>query len=919
MRIATAAFLAVLGSAAGAGAARTNATAAPSEATPKRYIVELSSRTHGARVADRLASDGMAGLRLVKHFDSDIFPAVSVECERERGCDSDALAATLSDDGDDGNPVVASVYRSGTVKMLPAYAEGELFADDAAAANYSVHDSTGVAQLHAMGILGEGATVALVDSGVQYTHPALGGGIGPNFTVIGGYDLVGDGAWPQSPPEPDNDPMDEYGHGTHVAGIVAGKSEQFVGVAPSAKLLSYKVFTSTGYSNEETVIEAFLMAFDSGADIISASLGETSGFTTNAWAVVASRMVEQGVFVSIAIGNDGEDGPFLASNGASGKNVLTVAASEPGQFPALAFTVDFASDGTSNETKFAYAPATDAFPSSLVDRTIVPLSLNSTVENDGCEALPTDTPDLSGSVVLIRVGGCSVTTKFDNVAALNASYVLFYNDEGPYVDPTTGRTTGLTGAIEAAAGEDIVAAVAAGANVTASFNVDTAHYVGLRNAAGVGRPALYTSFGGTYDLALKPDVAAPGDQILSTYPTDAYKVLSGTSMATPYMAGIAALWVGRNGGRAAHGPEWASSLVARITSTAGAVPWADSTTSPTDYGFWAPTTQVGAGAVDAAKMMNYVTEVSFAGRKIELNDTAHFTGTHTVEITNSGSDAVSYNFSLQAAAGYEAWVPAVPGQDEFAVPRLKWYAELDPVEMVPGVALPDGDFTLVPGETRTAELTFTIPPGLNSTNMPVYSGKVLISGSNGEELGIPYFGVGCDIKETITTVWDTGSYFPYVSSGYSGPRLDVKSNFTFNLSKAEQDFPHFNTQFVWGTEELRWDIFDANYTEDDWSYPPVVGEKGYIGSATSWNGTGFSGWFTPGEDSEDDIFPFPLYDLPREEKGIYYWLGRLANGSQIQPGSYKWRIAALRPFGLGEVTSDWDIWETPDIEVLPLN
>ncbi|KAI0593603.1 peptidase S8/S53 domain-containing protein [Biscogniauxia sp. FL1348] len=889
-----------------------NDTAGTNGDTPRRYIVELKSRAYGARVTDKVTS--LPGLRVVKQFDSDLFPAVSVECEGR--CDSDAITAALDDDDVDG-PLVATVYKSTPLRVISPYAEGETYSNDAAAANYSVHDSTGVARLHELGIIGEGATVAIVDSGVQYTHPALGGGIGPNFTVIGGYDLIGDGSWPDSPAAPDNDPMDHFGHGTHVAGIVAGKSEQFTGVAPGAKILAYRVISSSGYSNEETVIEGFLKAFESGADIISASLGETSGFTTNAWAVVASRMVEQGVFVSIAIGNDGQDGPFLSSNGASGIDVLTVAAAEPGEFPAQGFNANFSVGGELNTTQIAYVPATNPFPSTILGWPIVPLTLNTSVQNDACETLPADSPSLSGTIVLVRVGGCSVATKFDNLIPFNASNILFYNDDGPYVSPLTGRTTALTGAIEARAGEAIVEAIIAGGNVTASFDVDTSHYVGLYNA-GAGRPALYTTFGSTYDLALKPDVAAPGSKILSTYPTDAYKVLSGTSMATPYMAGVAALWVGKYGGRAAHGPEWARQLVARITSTARAVRWADWTTSAEDYGFWAPTTQVGAGYVDALSVMDYVTEVGFSGRKFELNDTAHFTGTHSVDLTNTGTESVTYNFSLQDAGGYEAYIPTTPGQTELLIPRIKWYSELVPVEMTPGVAMPDGDLTLAPGETKTVEFTFTAPPGLNATNLPVYSGKILISGTNGEELGIPYFGVGSDVSKTIERVWDTGANYPYLYSGYSGPRLDAKSNFTFNLSTQSQDFPHLNTQLLWGTEEFRWDIFGPNYTEADWAYPPVIGQKGYVGSATSWNDTASSGWFTPGKNSEDAIFPFPLYDQPRNKWGIYYWLGRFANGSQIQPGNYRWRIAALKPFGIREQAGDWDIWETPDITVLPM-
>ncbi|KAI8965200.1 subtilisin-like protein [Daldinia sp. FL1419] len=881
-------------------------------ATPRRFIVELKSRAHRAHVSAMIAV--LPGLRVVKEFDSDLFPGVSIECENH--CSAESLTVTL--DADEDDPVVASVYRSTIMRLSPPAIQGESFSDDASAANYSVHGSTGVAKLHQAGIIGEGAIIAVVDSGVQYTHPALGGGIGPNYTIIGGYDLVGS-EWPDAPAQPDDDPMDEYGHGTHVAGIIAGKSDQFVGVAPGAKLLSFKVFGDSGYSNEETVIEGFLRAFDSGADIISASLGENSGFTSNAWAVLASRMVEQGVVISIAAGNEGENGPFDASNGASGKNVLTVGAAEPGAFPAQAFSADFKSDGQSNKTQIAYIPTSDFFPDTIVGWPIKPASLNASIEDDACSPLPANTTNFTETIALVRIGGCDISVKHANVASLGAEYVLFYNDDRPYQALYTNRTTGLIAAIEARSGKAIVDAVAAGVEVTASFDVDTAHYVGLYNSGG-GRPARYTSWGGTYDLALKPDIAAPGTKILSTYPTNQYQVLSGSSMATPYIAGVAALWVGKFGGRAAHAddPTWAKRLTARIMSTARAVPWADWSTSATDYGFWAPTTQVGAGFVDAGRVLGYSTELSFEGRKFELNDTAHFVGTHSVDITNRRNEAVTYKFSLQDAGGYDSWNPIVPGHQEPFIPALKLYPEVNPVKMTPEVSFPAGDFTVAPGETKTAKFTFTAPEGLNTSSLPVYSGKVLISGDNGEQLGIPYFGVACDLNQTITNIWDYGGNYPWLTSGVTDNRIQQKSNFTFNLSRDAQDFPKLNTGFAWGTEELRWDIFDEDYTESDWVYPPQVGKNKYVGSATSWNGTSKSQWFTPGKDSEDDIFQFPLYDQPRNKQGIYYWLGRFANGSSIQPGSYRFRIATLRPFGDPQVSYDWDIWETPKITVLPL-
>lgn len=97
---------------------------------------------------------------------------------------------------------------------------------------YNLHNFTGVDKVHASGILGQGVKVAVIDTGVFYTHPALGSGYGAGFKIGGGYDLVG-GSYPTSDIRPDDDPYPESrdpafyqnDHGTHVAGIIAGSSE----------------------------------------------------------------------------------------------------------------------------------------------------------------------------------------------------------------------------------------------------------------------------------------------------------------------------------------------------------------------------------------------------------------------------------------------------------------------------------------------------------------------------------------------------------------------------------------------------------------------------------------------------------------------------------------------------------------------
>lgn len=125
---------------------------------------------------------------------------------------------------------------------------------------FSPHVMTQVDLLRADGIRGAGIKVAVIDTGIDYDHPALGGCFGEGCLVSYGTDLVGDAyTGGATPGVPDDDPDDCAGHGTHVAGIVAAQSNPygFTGAAPDVTLGAYRVFGCTGSAGNDVLIAAF--------------------------------------------------------------------------------------------------------------------------------------------------------------------------------------------------------------------------------------------------------------------------------------------------------------------------------------------------------------------------------------------------------------------------------------------------------------------------------------------------------------------------------------------------------------------------------------------------------------------------------------------------------------------------------------
>ncbi|PGZ94010.1 S8 family serine peptidase [Bacillus sp. AFS029533] len=403
-------------------------------------------------------------------------------------------------------------------------------------------------KLHQEGYTGKGVKVAVIDTGVDYNHPDI------KDAYKGGYDFV----------DNDNDPMETtyadyvkagkpYGdsgagnyvteHGTHVSGTIVGQGKNesedaTTGIAPDADLYVYRVLGPGGSGTTDNIIAGIDQAVADGMDVMNLSLGANYNDPLLGESIAINNAVLNGVTAVVAAGNAGNKMYTLGSPGTAAL-ALTVGASD---VPISTMSAKGNIDDVSTNLRLMASGYGDDI-SKFKGQTLPVVDVNLGEAYYG--------KDVKGKIVLMSRGTYTMDSKIAVAKSQGAAAVLMYND-----NPTEGFIPTYFGE---------------GANFIPSFSLSNAEGLALKQKLQTGSVNFtFTDIGEaktqgdtladfssrgparlTYDI--KPEITAPGVSVLSTVPgfvnnpvnpndyKNAYQRMSGTSMATPFTTGVAAL------------------------------------------------------------------------------------------------------------------------------------------------------------------------------------------------------------------------------------------------------------------------------------------------------------------------------------------------------------------------------------------
>jgi uncharacterized repeat protein (TIGR01451 family) len=591
---------------------------------------------------------------------------------------------------------------------------------------------------------GTGIRIGVIDSGIDYLHPAFGGpgatvadyeterddtaifttlgtpagGSFPTAKVAGGWDFAGDAyTGSATPPAPDPNPMDCGGHGSHVAGTVGAfgmnaDGTTFAGpydadpstyaplgigpgVAPRATLYALRVFGCSGATGLTTQAIDWAMDpdgdddFSDHLDVVNMSLGSRFGSALTATAVASDNAALAGVIVVSSAGNEGET-YFVTGSPGTGSRVISTASSLDDEIGVASVRVNvppaIAGDYRAGSASFG-PPLTPAGVTGNVVLALDPADAAGPLTTDGCSPL-TNAANVAGNVALVDRGTCGFTLKVKNAQDAGAIAVII-------ADNAIGAPPAGLGGTDATITIPSVRVTLADGNL---FKANLAALnATLRADAGGDTLSSFSSLGPrrTYGspLRLKPDIAAPGQSITSVQTGRvasgidlAFRssVKSGTSMAAPHMAGVMALLRQIR-------PDWSvEELKALAMGYATNDPTVFPGGTPPRYG----PSRIGAGRVDPAKAavasvfaMN-AEEAGLVSVAFDPEVVGATTQLRKVRVVNKGATAQTYDLAFDLTFAPPGVTFSTPGGSSVTVPAGS-AVELD-VQMSANAALMDG-------------------------------------------------------------------------------------------------------------------------------------------------------------------------------------------------------------------------------------
>lgn len=582
-----------------------------------------------------------------------------------------------------------------------------------------------------LGITGAGITVAVIDTGADYTHPDLAHAFGD----YKGWDFVDNDNDPQETPA--GDPRGgSTAHGTHVSGTVAANG-LIKGVAPNATLLAYRVLGPGGSGSTANVVAGIERAVQDGADVMNLSLGNTLNNPDWATSIALDWAMAEGVVAVTSNGNSGPKNWTVGSPGTS-RQAISVGAT---QLPYNVYNASlFTSEGVAYPTSTVMGFVSDGDLLDLNGNTYeyVYVGLGDVADFVG--------KDVEGKIALISRGAIPFVNKATNAGNAGAVGAIIFNSAAGEFEFIIPGMAVPTIKLSGTDGQKMLAELQAGNNEV-TIDIAFSQRVGETMAGFSSRGPV------TFTWMIKPDVSAPGVNITSTVPTHnpanphGYASYQGTSMSAPHVAGAAALLLQAN-------PSWSVDQVkAALMNTA------ENLIDPTTGKVYAHNSQ-GAGSIrimDAIQTSTLVMPGSHSFGVFNLG-TVEERQTH-IKIQNISNYREVYSFEVKFQGNPEGIkvitsknlnVPAKHTQ------KVNFKVEVDTSKLTPGYY--EGTISVSDG-SQTIEVPTILFVG--EPDYPRLTGAYLGSNGDGTYFVGSYLPGGAEVVEYHLYQF-TGGIGPYI-------------------------------------------------------------------------------------------------------------------------------------------------------------